>query len=189
VYYRQTWTLDRHNKQASHTSVVTVPQANEIHRTANRVPSTAPLHHLLSTWTWIRNLLTRKASYSSLGSKSTDPVGTNHVSLPLSVLVQCPLSLFTLPFLFSRLEDLVAHDDIISIITKLIDSDNLPHLLLYGPPGTGKVQLYSLAIQDCVPRSLPLSLSLNCLFPRFSYRLQRLWQPPNACTGATTTPV
>mmetsp|Transcript_16590 Transcript_16590/g.23069 ORF Transcript_16590/g.23069 Transcript_16590/m.23069 type:complete len:350 (-) Transcript_16590:79-1128(-) len=37
-----------------------------------------------------------------------------------------------------RLEDLVAHDDIISILTNLIDSDNLPHLLLYGPPGTGK---------------------------------------------------
>jgi len=37
-----------------------------------------------------------------------------------------------------RLEDLVAHDDIIQIITKLIDSENLPHLLLYGPPGTGK---------------------------------------------------
>lgn len=25
-----------------------------------------------------------------------------------------------------------------SILTNLIDSDNLPHLLLYGPPGTGK---------------------------------------------------
>jgi len=37
-----------------------------------------------------------------------------------------------------RLEDLVAHEDIIQIITKLIDSENLPHLLLYGPPGTGK---------------------------------------------------
>lgn len=37
-----------------------------------------------------------------------------------------------------RLEDLVAHDDIVHIITKLIDNDNLPHLLLYGPPGTGK---------------------------------------------------
>jgi len=33
-----------------------------------------------------------------------------------------------------RLEHLVAHEDIISIITKLIDQDNLPHLLLYGPP-------------------------------------------------------
>ncbi|KAL3914092.1 MAG: hypothetical protein SGILL_006239 [Bacillariaceae sp.] len=38
----------------------------------------------------------------------------------------------------SRLEDLVAQDDIVNSITNLIDSDNLPHLLLYGPPGTGK---------------------------------------------------
>lgn len=38
----------------------------------------------------------------------------------------------------NRLEDLVAHENIINIITNLIDSDNLPHLLLYGPPGTGK---------------------------------------------------
>ena len=36
------------------------------------------------------------------------------------------------------MEDLVAHEDIINIITNLIDNDNLPHLLLYGPPGTGK---------------------------------------------------
>jgi replication factor C subunit 3/5 len=41
-------------------------------------------------------------------------------------------------FPFHRLEDLVAQDDIVSILTNLIDSDNLPHLLLYGPPGTGK---------------------------------------------------
>lgn len=33
---------------------------------------------------------------------------------------------------------MVAHEDIVHILTKLIDSDNLPHLLLYGPPGTGK---------------------------------------------------
>lgn len=34
---------------------------------------------------------------------------------------------------------MVAHEDIlINIITKLIDSESLPHLLLYGPPGTGK---------------------------------------------------
>lgn len=38
-----------------------------------------------------------------------------------------------------RLEDLVAHEDIINILMNLIDSDNLPHLLFYGPPGTGKV--------------------------------------------------
>lgn len=48
-------------------------------------------------------------------------------------------SLFAvLCFIFFRLEDLVAHEDIINIITNLIDSDNLPHLLLYGPPGSGK---------------------------------------------------
>lgn len=33
---------------------------------------------------------------------------------------------------------MVAQDDIVSVLTNLIDSDNLPHLLLYGPPGTGK---------------------------------------------------
>mmetsp|Transcript_21116 Transcript_21116/g.37861 ORF Transcript_21116/g.37861 Transcript_21116/m.37861 type:complete len:353 (+) Transcript_21116:46-1104(+) len=38
----------------------------------------------------------------------------------------------------ATLEDLVAHEDIVSILTRLIDNDNLPHLLLYGPPGTGK---------------------------------------------------
>ena len=31
-----------------------------------------------------------------------------------------------------------AHEDIISILNKLIDANKLPHLLLYGPPGTGK---------------------------------------------------
>ena len=40
----------------------------------------------------------------------------------------------------AKLEDLVAHEDIVSILTRLIDNDNLPHLLLYGPPGTGKVR-------------------------------------------------
>ena len=44
-----------------------------------------------------------------------------------------------------KLEELVAHEDIISILTRLIDNDNLPHLLLYGPPGTGKVSPQSLA--------------------------------------------
>ncbi|GMI10300.1 hypothetical protein TrRE_jg11793 [Triparma retinervis] len=38
----------------------------------------------------------------------------------------------------SSLTDLVAHEEIISVLTKLIESDKLPHLLLYGPPGTGK---------------------------------------------------
>jgi len=44
---------------------------------------------------------------------------------------------FYFSFVYS-LEDLVAQDDIIQSITNLIDSNNLPHLLLYGPPGTGK---------------------------------------------------
>ncbi|GMH80723.1 hypothetical protein TL16_g08670, partial [Triparma laevis f. inornata] len=38
----------------------------------------------------------------------------------------------------STLSDLVAHEDIISILTRLTDANKLPHLLLYGPPGTGK---------------------------------------------------
>ena len=37
------------------------------------------------------------------------------------------------------LEDLVAHDEIINVLTNLIDSGSCPHLLFYGPPGTGKV--------------------------------------------------
>lgn len=37
-----------------------------------------------------------------------------------------------------KLTDLVAHDDIISTIKKLIKAKKLPHLLFYGPPGTGK---------------------------------------------------
>jgi replication factor C subunit 3/5 len=47
------------------------------------------------------------------------------------------------------LEDLVAHEDIISIISNLIDNDNLPHLLLYGPPGTGKVSELRYSPLEC----------------------------------------
>mmetsp|Transcript_23432 Transcript_23432/g.73495 ORF Transcript_23432/g.73495 Transcript_23432/m.73495 type:complete len:345 (-) Transcript_23432:156-1190(-) len=36
------------------------------------------------------------------------------------------------------LSELVAHEDIISILNRLISSNKLPHLLFYGPPGTGK---------------------------------------------------
>lgn len=50
----------------------------------------------------------------------------------------CRTHIFVPSFTAARLEDLVAHEDIINIITNLIDSDNLPHMLLYGPPGTGK---------------------------------------------------
>ena len=40
----------------------------------------------------------------------------------------------------STMDDLIAHEEIISIINRLIESGKLPHLLLYGPPGTGKVR-------------------------------------------------
>lgn len=35
------------------------------------------------------------------------------------------------------LNELIAHEEIIQILNKLIDSNKLPHLLFYGPPGTG----------------------------------------------------
>jgi len=36
------------------------------------------------------------------------------------------------------LNELVAHDEIVSTIRRLVDANQLPHLLFYGPPGTGK---------------------------------------------------
>ena len=38
----------------------------------------------------------------------------------------------------SSLDELIAHEDIIHILNKLISSNKLPHLLFHGPPGTGK---------------------------------------------------
>jgi len=38
----------------------------------------------------------------------------------------------------SSLDDILAHEDIISTIRTLIQQNRLPHLLFYGPPGTGK---------------------------------------------------
>ena len=38
----------------------------------------------------------------------------------------------------SSLDELIAHEDIILILNKLISSNKLPHLLFHGPPGTGK---------------------------------------------------
>lgn len=61
-----------------------------------------------------------------------------------------------------RLEDLVAHEDIINIITNLIDSDNLPHLLLYGPPGTGKTSTIVAAAKRMYGKSYGgMTLELN----------------------------
>ncbi len=56
-----------------------------------------------------------------------------------NVVVDVVVILLLIVIIVPSLEDLVAHEEIVKIITSLIDSDNLPHLLLYGPPGTGKV--------------------------------------------------
>eukprot|EP00796_Vickermania_ingenoplastis_P005350 gene5351-3848_t len=38
----------------------------------------------------------------------------------------------------SKLDDVVAQENVIKTMRRLMDSGNMPHLLLYGPPGTGK---------------------------------------------------
>jgi replication factor C subunit 3/5 len=38
----------------------------------------------------------------------------------------------------NSLDSVVAHEDILSTLRHLMNSGNMPHLLLYGPPGTGK---------------------------------------------------
>ena len=38
----------------------------------------------------------------------------------------------------SSLDELIDHEEIITILEKLINSNKLPHLLFHGPPGTGK---------------------------------------------------
>lgn len=60
-----------------------------------------------------------------------------------------------------RLEDLVAHEKIINIITTMIDSDNLPHLLLYGPPGTGKTSTIVAAAKRMYGASKYSSMTLE----------------------------
>jgi replication factor C subunit 3/5 len=37
-----------------------------------------------------------------------------------------------------NLDELIAHEEIISTLNKLIESNRIPHLLFHGPPGTGK---------------------------------------------------
>lgn len=38
----------------------------------------------------------------------------------------------------STIDDVVAHEDIIATLRRLVDNNNIPHLLFYGPAGTGK---------------------------------------------------
>lgn len=63
-------------------------------------------------------------SSSSSGSTSTDSVRDN---LP-----------WVEKYRPDSLNEMVSHEEIITVLNKLIDSSKLPHLLFYGPPGTGK---------------------------------------------------
>merc|ERR1740117_17664 len=38
----------------------------------------------------------------------------------------------------SSLQELIAHEDIIRTIERMMEKKQLPHMLLHGPPGTGK---------------------------------------------------
>lgn len=38
----------------------------------------------------------------------------------------------------TTLDEVVAHEEILGTLRRLMDSDGMPHLLFYGPPGTGK---------------------------------------------------
>merc|ERR1719323_1371116 len=38
----------------------------------------------------------------------------------------------------SSLQELVAHEDIVRMIERMMAKKQLPHMLLHGPPGTGK---------------------------------------------------
>ena len=39
----------------------------------------------------------------------------------------------------NSLDELLAHEESSRLLTRLIDSNNLPHLLFHGPPGTGNI--------------------------------------------------
>jgi len=61
------------------------------------------------------------------------------------------------------LDDLIAHEDIISTIDRFVTQDRFPHLLFYGPPGTGKTStILATARQLYEPREFSsMVLELN----------------------------
>jgi replication factor C subunit 3/5 len=62
----------------------------------------------------------------------------------------------------SSLDELIAHDEIITILNKLIDSEKLPHLLFHGPPGTGKTScIVACAKKMYGPQYQSMCLELN----------------------------
>jgi len=108
----------------------------------------------------------------------------------------------------STLDELVAHDEIIGILTRLIESGKLPHLLFYGPPGTGKVSIETRGAPvaavwpQCVraPFDCELRCRYRCLrglhlpciarFPRLSLdpRHRQSWPRRGPCTALGAGP-
>ena len=81
----------------------------------------------------------------------------------------------------NSLEELIAHEEIIQILNKLIESNKLPHLLFHGPPGTGAflVRFWStfdkIILTDRRPVTLskPKNLQLAKAKPRLSSLARR----------------
>lgn len=62
----------------------------------------------------------------------------------------------------NTLEDLVAHEAIISTIRRFVDEKKLPHLLFYGPPGTGKTSTILAVAKEMYGKNYPsMALELN----------------------------
>ena len=62
----------------------------------------------------------------------------------------------------SSLDELIAHEEIINILNKLIESNKLPHLLFHGPPGTGKTStIIACAKKLYGPSYQSMTLELN----------------------------
>ncbi|EFN56281.1 hypothetical protein CHLNCDRAFT_145161 [Chlorella variabilis] len=60
------------------------------------------------------------------------------------------------------LDQISAHTDIIDTIRKLLDENQLPHLLFYGPPGTGKTSTILAIAREIYGSSLGnMTLELN----------------------------
>lgn len=62
----------------------------------------------------------------------------------------------------NTLDDLVAHEAIITTIQKFVREKKLPHLLFYGPPGTGKTSTILAVCKEMYGKSYStMSLELN----------------------------